>query len=160
MDACFFPYDPRRTRLLLFLGACVLAVLLAWALTAARAGGGTPAQVRAALCAGLLLLFLLARFRLRPRAGWGVVLATRGVSVARPLAGEPVTLAWGQIARVRRTGRKDGVLALWLQDEGAEAAGRVLVSRQLFADAAHFEALATALEERVEDRAPHPRYDA
>ncbi|MBF5045236.1 hypothetical protein FGE12_22720 [Aggregicoccus sp. 17bor-14] len=156
MDARFFAYDPRRTRLLLFLGACALAVLCAASLAAARAGGGRPALVRAGLSAGLLLLFLLARFRLRPRAGWGVVLATRGVSVARPFAAEPVALAWGQIARVRRTGRRGGVLALWLQGEGAEGAGSVRVSRQLFADAAHFEALAQALEERV----PTPAYDA
>jgi hypothetical protein len=155
-DARFFPYDPRRTRLALLLGALALAVLGAWALASARAGEGPAALLRAGACALGLTLFLLARHRLLPRPGWGVVLATRGVSVGRPLAGAPLVLAWGQIARVRRLGRRGGQLALWLQEEGAEEAGSVRVSRLLFADAAHFEALAHALEERF----PTPRFDA
>lgn len=155
-SARFFAYDPRRARLLLLLGALALAVLGAWALARARAGEEPAAQVRAGLCARGLTLFLVARHRLGPRAGWGVVLTARGVSVARPLGGAPRVLAWGQIARVRRLGRRGAQLALWLRDEGAEGAGSVRVSRLLFADAAHFEALAHALEQRV----PTPRYDA
>lgn len=152
MEPRFFAFDPRPTRRALFAGACALAVLSAWALADARAGGHTPlALARVGLTAGLMLAFVFAWHRLRPRPGWGVTLSPRGVQVARPFSGTQLQLSWGQIDSVRRLGRKEEVLGLFL-DEG----GRVLVTRHLFASRAVFGELAAALEERK----PAPRYDA
>jgi hypothetical protein len=98
-----------------------------------------------------MLAFVFAWHRLRSRPGWGVTLSTRGVQVARPFTGSQLQLSWGQIDSVRRLGRKEDVLGLFL-DEG----GRVLVTRHLFASRSVFGELAAALEERK----PAPRYDA
>jgi hypothetical protein len=152
MEPRFYAFDPRSTRRALFLGACVLAVLSAWALADARAMGNAPLAVaRAGLSGGLMLTFVFAWHRLRPRPGWGVTLNARGVQVARPFTGTQLQLSWGQIDRVRRLGRKEDVLGLFL-DEG----GRVLVTRHLFPSRAAFGELAAALEERK----PAPRFDA
>lgn len=152
MEPRFFAFDPRPTRRALFAGACVLAVLSAWALADARAAGHPPlALARVGLTAGLMLAFVFAWHRLRPRPGWGVTLSPRGVQVARPFSGTQLQLSWGQIDSVRRLGRKEDVLGLFL-DEG----GRVLVTRHLFASRSVFGELAAALEERK----PAPRYDA
>ncbi|MCP3099147.1 hypothetical protein LZ198_09730 [Myxococcus sp. K15C18031901] len=147
----FYAFDPRATRIGLFLGACVLAVLTAWALADARSGGGTLAMARAGVSLGLMLAFLLAFHRLRPRSGWGVTLDTRGVRVARPFSARELDLHWGQIDSVRRLGRRGDVLGLFLKEEG-----RVLVTRHLFARKAVFEELIAALE----DRLPPSRFDA
>ncbi|AGC41619.1 hypothetical protein MYSTI_00260 [Myxococcus stipitatus DSM 14675] len=147
----FFAFDPRATRIALFLGACVLAVLTAWALANARDGGGVQDMARAGVTAGLMFAFLVALHRLRPRSGWGVTLDARGVRVARPFSSRELDLHWGQIDSVRRLGRKGDVLGLFLKEEG-----RVLVTRHLFARKAVFEELLSALE----DRLPPPRLDA
>ncbi|MCP3136712.1 hypothetical protein [Pyxidicoccus xibeiensis] len=147
----FFAFDPRATRLGLFLGACVLAVLSAWAVADFRDGGGTQSMARAGVSAGLMLAFLVAFHRLRPRSGWGVTLDARGVRVARPFSRNALDLHWGQIDSVRRLGRRGNVLALSLGEEG-----RVLVTRHLFARKAVFEELISALE----DRLPPPRLDS
>ncbi|HYO51401.1 hypothetical protein [Archangium sp.] len=152
MEPRFYAFDPRPTRRALFVGACVLAILSAWALADARAVGNTPLAVaRAGITGGLMLAFAFAWHRLRPRPGWGVTLSTRGVEVARPFTGGQLQLAWGQIGSVRRLGKKGDVLGVFL-DEG----GRVLVTRHLFSSRAVFGELAAALEERK----PAPRYDA
>ncbi|WP_338872066.1 hypothetical protein [Myxococcus stipitatus] len=147
----FFAFDPRATRIALFLGACVLAVLTAWALANARDGGGVQDMARAGVSAGLMFAFLVALHRLRPRSGWGVTLDVRGVRVARPFSSRELDLHWGQIDSVRRLGRRGDVLGLFLKEEG-----RVLVTRHLFARKAVFEELISALE----DRLPPPRFDA
>ncbi|QSQ11707.1 hypothetical protein [Myxococcus landrumensis] len=147
----FFAFDPRATRIALFLGACVLAVLTAWALANVRDGGGVQDMARAGVTAGLMFAFLVALHRLRPRSGWGVTLDARGVRVARPFSSRELDLHWGQIDSVRRLGRKGDVLGLFLKEEG-----RVLVTRHLFARKAVFEELISALE----DRLPPPRLDA
>ncbi|MBJ6760521.1 hypothetical protein DRW03_20035 [Corallococcus sp. H22C18031201] len=147
----FFSFDPRPTRAALFLGACVLAVLSAWALADARAGGGLQSVARAGVSAGLMLAFLFALHRLRPRTDWGVTLDASGVRVARPFSGSPLELSWSQIESVRRLGRRGGVLGLFLKEEG-----RVLVTRHLFARKAVYEELIAALE----DRLPPSRFDA
>jgi len=117
--------------------------------------GGTGdlalAVARAGLTGGLMLAFVFAWHRLRPRPGWGVTLSPRGVLLARPLTGSQLHLAWGQIDAVRRLGHKGDTLGLFL-DEGA----RVLVTRHLFPSRRAFGELASALEERK----PAPRYDA
>jgi hypothetical protein len=151
MTPRFFSFDPRPTRIGLFLGACLLAILTAGALADYRGGGGLLAMARAGISAGLLLTFLVSLHRLRPRADWGVTLDHAGVKVARPFSGQPLELHWGQIDSVRRLGRKGGVLGLFLKEEG-----RVLVTRHLFPRKAVYEELIAALE----DRLPPSRFDA
>lgn len=151
MSPRFFSFDPRTTRIALFLGACVLAVLTAWALADARDAGGLQPIARAGLSAGLMLAFLVTFHRLRPREGWGVSLDSAGVKVSRPFSRKPLELHWGQIDSVRRLGRRGDVLGLFLKEEG-----RVLVTRHLFARKAVYEELIAALE----DRLPPSRFDA
>ncbi|HYI02966.1 hypothetical protein [Hyalangium sp.] len=152
MDSRFFAFNPRPTRVALFLGACVLAVLTAWAMAAARQAEEPFAEARAGISAGLMFLFLYAFHRLRPRPDWGITLGPRGVQVARPFSkAKPLELTWSQIATVRRLGRKGDVLGLFLQEKG-----RVLVPRHLFPRTAVFNELISALEERL----PPPRHDA
>ena len=152
MDPRFFAFNPRPTRIGLFLGACVLAVLTAWALASAQQGGEPYGEARAGLSAGLMFVFLYAFHRLRPRPEWDVTLGPMGLRVARPFSNsKPLELMWTQIASVRRLGRKGDVLALFLQEQG-----RVLVTRHLFPRKAVFDELVSALEERV----PPVRYDA
>ncbi|WNG21475.1 hypothetical protein [Cystobacter fuscus] len=152
MEPRFYAFDPRFSRRALFLGACVLAILSAWALADARSQGNPPLAVaRAGVTGGLMLVFAFAWHRLRPRSGWGVTLSARGVEVARPFSTGRLQLSWGQIDSVRRIGRHGEVLGLFL-DEG----GRVLVTRHLFASKSTYGELASALEERK----PAPRFDA
>ncbi|RKH72871.1 hypothetical protein D7X96_04095 [Corallococcus interemptor] len=151
MTPRFFPFDPRPTRIALILGACLLAVLTAWALADYRGGGGLVAMARAGISAGLMLTFLVSVHRLRPRQEWGITLDAAGVRVARPFSGQPLELRWGQLDSVRRVGRKGSVLGLFLKEEG-----RVLVTRHLFARKAVYEELIAALE----DRLPPSRFDA
>jgi hypothetical protein len=152
MDSRFFAFNPRPTRVALFLGACGLAVLTAWAMADARQAEEPFAEARAGISAGLMFLFLYAFHRLRPRPDWGITLGPLGVHVARPFSkARPMELTWSQIATVRRLGRKGDVLGLFLQEQG-----RVLVPRHLFPRRAVFEELISALEERL----PPPRHDA
>ncbi len=152
MEPRFYAFDPCLIRRALFAGACVLAILSAWALADARASGSAPLAVaRVGVTGGLMLAFVFVWHRLRPRPGWGVSLSTRGVGVARPFTGGQLQLSWGQIESVRRLGKNGDVLGLFL-DEG----GRVLVTRHLFPSREVFGELASALEERK----PAPRYDA
>ncbi|WP_245682362.1 hypothetical protein [Archangium gephyra] len=124
MEPRFYAFDPRPTRRALFLGACVLAVLSAWALADARAVDNAPLAVaRAGITGGLMLAFVFAWHRLRPRPGWGVTLSARGVALARPFTGSQLQLSWGQIDSVRRMGRKEDLLGLFL-DEGAGCCSR------------------------------------
>lgn len=152
MDSRFFAFNPRPTRMALFVGACALAVLTAWALAAARQATEPFAEARAGITAGLMLVFLYAFHRLRPRPEWGVTLGPMGVRVARPFSNaKPMELMWSQIGTVRRLGRKGDVLGLFFHEEG-----RVLLPRHLFPRKAVFEELISALEERL----PPPRHDA
>lgn len=152
MDSRFFAFNPRPTRMALFVGACALAVLTAWALAASRQDAEPFAEARAGITAGLMLVFLYAFHRLRPRPEWGVTLGPMGVRVARPFSNaKPMELMWSQIGTVRRLGRKGDVLGLFFHEEG-----RVLLPRHLFPRKAVFEELISALEERL----PPPRHDA
>jgi hypothetical protein len=148
----FFAFNPRPTRIALVLGACLLAVLTAWALAAARQAAEPFAEARAGISAGLMFLFLYAFHRLRPRPEWGVTLGPMGVRVARPFSNaKPMELTYAQLSGVRRLGRKGDVLGLFFHEQG-----RVLVTRHLFPRKAVFEELISALEERL----PPPRHDA
>jgi hypothetical protein len=107
MEPRFYAFDPRLTRRAFFVGACVLAILSAWSLAGARAAGNAPLDVaRAGFTGGLMLAFVFAWHRLRPRPGWGVTLSARGVQVSRPFTHGQLQLSWGQIDSVRRLGRK------------------------------------------------------
>lgn len=148
----FFAFNPRPTRIALVLGACLLAVLTAWAMAAARQAEEPFAEARAGISAGLMLLFLYAFHRLRPRPEWGITLGPMSVRVARPFSNaKPMELTYSQLSGVRRLGRKGDVLGLFFQEQG-----RVLVTRHLFPRRAVFDELISALEERL----PPPRHDA
>jgi len=148
----FFAFNPRPTRIALVLGACLLAVLTAWAMAAARQAAEPFAEARAGISAGLMFLFLYAFHRLRPRPEWGVTLGPMGVRVARPFSNaKPMELTYAQLSGVRRLGRKGDVLGLFFHEQG-----RVLVTRHLFPRKAVFDELISALEERL----PPPRHDA
>lgn len=152
MEPRFFAFNPRPIRRALFLGACVLAVLGAWSLADARsAGDSVLAMARVGATCGLMLAFVYAWHRLRPRPGWGLTLSARGVEVARPFSAGHLQLSWGQIDSVRRLGGRGEVLGLFLVE-----GGRVLVTRRLFPSPAVYSELAAVLEERK----PAPRYDA
>src|SRR5687767_590985 len=143
MDSRFFAFNPRSTRIALFVGACALAVLTAWAMAATRQAAEPLAEARAGITAGLMLLFLYAFHRLRPRPDWGITLGPMGVRVARPFSNaQPMELTWSQLSTVRRLGRKGDVLGLFFQEQG-----RVLVPRHLFPRRAVFDELISALEE-------------
>lgn len=133
--------------------ACSVAAvaLAAWALAAARAGGGLGAWARLGVALGLLGAFGWILYRVRPRADWGVKVGPLGLTVARPLSGGPVELVWSQILEVRRDGKKRERLLIRLRPEG-----RFILDRHLFADEATFDALAR----EVEGRAQTPKLDA
>jgi hypothetical protein len=148
----FFAFNPRPTRIALVLGACLLAVLTAWAMADARQSAEPFAEARAGISAGLMFLFLYSFHRLRPRPEWGVTVGAMGVRVARPFSNsKPMELTYAQLSGVRRLGRKGDVLGLFFHEQG-----RVLVTRHLFPRKAVFEELISVLEERL----PPPRHDA
>lgn len=152
MEPRFFAFDPRPIRRAFFGGACVLAILSAWALADARSSGDAPlVMARAGATGGLMLAFAYAWHRLRPRPGWGVTLTPRGVELERPFSGGRLQLSWGQIESVRRMGTQGDVLGMFLGDRE-----RVVVTRHLFASREAYSELASALEARK----PTPRYDA
>lgn len=152
MEPRFFAFDPRPIRRAFFGGACVLAILSAWAFADAHAARSAPlAMARAGATGGLMLAFVFAWHRLRPRPGWGITLSTRGVELARPFSGGQLQLSWGQIESVRRLGPQGDVLGMFLGERE-----RVVVTRHLFASRQAYAELASALEARK----PTPRYDA
>ena len=93
----------------------------------------------------------VAFFPHRPRSEWGVRVTSSAVIVSRPRSGT-IEVPWAEVKEVRRLGDKRDTLALWLRQEHH----RVLVPAHLFAKRSDFEALAKAIEERMQA----PRYDA
>jgi hypothetical protein len=151
MEPRFFAFNPRSVRRALALGACLLAILSAWALAEARATRAVLSAARAGLTGGLLFTFAFSWHRLRPRPGWGITLSPRGVELSRPLTGSSYQLPWGRISSVRRLGRQGDMLGLFLEE-----GGQVIVTRHLFPSRTAFGELAAALEERK----PPQRFDA
>ncbi len=149
MERDFFPYHPVRLRLRLAAGALVGAGLGAWAAWAFVASHSFLDATRAGLAFGLATAMAVTAWRARPREGWGVRLTPLSVLVSRPRRGL-IEVPWGDVRELRRLGELRDTLALWCGDER-----RVLVPRHLFPTRAAFEALATALEERLPRR-----YDA
>lgn len=144
MSADFHPYNPRRFRLGVLAAAVACVALGAWALATARETGAIEAWARAGLALGLLGAFAYILWHLRPREGWGVKLEPMGVTVSRPMSGQPIELVWSQISEVRRGGKKRDTLVILVRPEG-----RVLVPGHLFKNTPAFEALAEALERRA-----------
>ena len=147
----FFAFNPRQPRFGFAVGALLCAVTTAWAAAASVRSGEVSALARTGVSAGLLLAFVYALVRLRPRDGWGVSLSEEDLTVARPLSGAPIRVPWSQIASVRRTGKRDETLVVFLQGES-----RVLIARHLFATGPAFEALVAAVTTKV----PPPMLDA
>ena len=135
----------------LFVSAALCVVLASWALSDAQASSALTAWARLGGAVGLALAFAVMARKVRPRDGWGVKVEPLTLTVSRPLSGEPLQLPWSQVHEVRRDGKKRDRILVLMQPEG-----RILLARHLFASRAHFEALASALEER----APIRRYDA
>jgi hypothetical protein len=146
----FHPFNPRRARLALALGMAVCAGMAAWAVRNATQGSEPWAMARAGVALGLLLAFLVVWVRLRPRPGWGLVLAHTGFALSPPFRGEPLQVPWDEVRRVLRAGRRRQVLVLELSE------GRLLLPSHLFASPRAFEAAAGELEERL----PRPAFDA
>ena len=148
----FFPYDPRRVRWALVGCASLSALLAAWTLGRAWASGGQPLDfVRGGLLVALLVAFGWSVWRIRARGGWGVRIHAMGLTISRPLSGEPWELVWSQISGIAREGAHRERLALLVRPEG-----KLLLPRRLFGSNEAFEALWRALEDRV----PRPQFDA
>jgi hypothetical protein len=143
-QARFFPYDPRAARLSLLACAVVSALLGAWTLASARASSDVTGFARASLLVAQLVAFAWVSWRTRPRNGWGVRLDAMGLTVSRPLWGEPLQLMWSQLSELRREGRRRERLSLRIHPEG-----RLLLPRRMFASKEIFEALSEALEDRL-----------
>ncbi|MGA9520176.1 MAG: hypothetical protein WBV82_01850 [Myxococcaceae bacterium] len=147
----FFPYDPRPLRIALFLCAVACAALAAWSLAQARETGAISAWARLGTSFGLLGAFGVMFWRIRPREGWGVGVTRLGLTVSRPLSGNPIELDWSDVSGVRREGRRRERLVVIVKPEG-----RLLLQQHLFSSRAAFESLVDA----VELNAPPPRHDA
>jgi len=151
MSDDFFPFNPRAARLGFLLGALGCVGLVLWAVLGTLHHTERMGEARAAVSLGLMLAFLYARFRLRPRPGWGVTLGPQGLTVARPLSPGALEVPWERVQRIVRTGRRRDALLVLLEDEQ-----RILIARHLFARKSTFEALLEALQKRV----PEPVLDA
>ncbi len=147
----FFPFDPRGTRQSFFVGALACAALTAWAAAVALKSQDKVAAVRAVACLALFCAFLYGRYRLRPRAGWGVTVGVRGLTVSRPLSGEPLELDWRHVQGARRD-RAGGAKLVLLLKPG----GELPIGAQLFPSAKAFNDLVDAVAEHL----PQPRHDA
>lgn len=138
----FFPFHPRRLRRALLAGALGGLALTAWALWGVAGRTEAFGEARAGISLGLALTFLYARFRLRPRPGWGLTVAPEGVRLSRPFSGVPLELPWTEVAEVRRLGPRRDAVALLLT-----GGRRLLLPRILFDEPRHFEAAVQALTE-------------
>ena len=150
MSGHFFPYDPRRFRLYLWMAVAAALTLTAWAVVGYATGGGLSEMARAGLAAGLLAAMGVTLYRLRPRSGWGVQVGPVTLVVARPMEGRH-EVPWSEVREVRRLGKKRELLEVQLSGDR-----RLLVPGQLFPSRAAFEALVSA----IEDKLPPSPYDA
>jgi hypothetical protein len=103
-----------------------------------------------AMSLGLLFAMGSVAFRLRPREGWGVRVGPTVLTVARATQGH-IDIPWSAVREIRRLGRGRDTLVLLLSDDR-----RVLVPRHLFPRHRDFEAVVTA----IEDKMPPRPYDA
>ena len=146
----FFPYHPLKLRAVLVTSSLICVVLLAWALSSAVKSGTTQDWARTGLCLGLQLAMAYVLVKLAPRDGWGVRLEPTVLKVSRPIEGV-LEVPWSAVREVRRGGSARDTLVVFVGNNR-----RILVPRHLFGSRADFDALATALEERL----PPPEHDA
>jgi hypothetical protein len=138
----FFPYHPKRWRLLLAVAAATSLVLTAWALAGAVHSGSALEYARAGISGGLVLAMLTIHLKLRPRPEWGVVVTPVALTVSRPTQGQ-IEIPWSSVKEVRRTGSGRDTVVIFVGEEK-----RVLVTAHLFASRSQFEALAAAIDEQ------------
>jgi hypothetical protein len=136
----FFPFHPLRLRRGLLVGAVMGLALTGWALLGAVGQTEPLGEARAGVSFGLALAFLYARFRLRPRPGWGLTLTPEGFQLSRPLSATPIQAPWTEVASARRLGPRPVAIAVLFSGDR-----RVLIPRHLFASEADFERAASAL---------------
>ncbi len=135
MSERFFPFDPRGTRQSFVLGALACAALTAWAAVGALGQADRLAAVRAVASAAVMVAFGYGWYRLRPRSGWGVTVSTSGLTLARPLAGEPLRVDWRYVKGARRERTGGGKLLLVLrQGEEVPIGAQMFPSRKAFND--------------------------
>ena len=138
----FFPYHPRKWRLLLSLGAAGSLVLTAWAMASAVRSGAPLEFARAGISGGLVLAMLTVHLKLRPRSEWGVKVTPVAMSVSRPNKGM-IEIPWSSVKEIRRSGADRETLVVFVGEDK-----RVLISRHLFPSKEEFEALAAAIDEQ------------
>lgn len=141
MTRDFFPYHPRKWRLLLSLGAAGSLVLTAWAMAGAMRSGEALEFARAGISAGLVLAMLTVHLKLRPRAQWGVKVTSAALRVSRATQGT-IEIPWSAVKDIRRAGTERETLVLFVGEDR-----RVLVSAHLFSSRREFEELAAKIDE-------------
>ena len=151
MAPAFFPFNPRATRWSFLLAAFVCAGLAFWALQGTFRHTERFGELRAGVSVGLMLAFLFACFRLRPRACWGVTLDDEGLTLAHPFFSGTRLIPWARVNRLWRTGKRQDTVMLVLDDDS-----RILLPHHLFPRRAAFEALVAALRQKL----PEPELDA
>jgi len=147
----FYPYTPRRVRLGFLVGAVACAGLTAWALWGASRGTESYGEARGGVSAGLMFAFLYVYFRLRPRQGWGLQVDRLELKVSRPLSKDPIEIARANVEMIRRDGKKQDTVVLYLG-----TGQRIVVSQHLFPSKTAFDDAARALK----DFKPEPLLDA
>lgn len=151
-ERTYFPYHPLRWRVTLAFAAVISLGLTSWAFYGWYRGGSMLEAGRTALSLGLLLAIASVVFRLRPRTDWGVRVGPTVLTVARAAvkAGH-IDIPWSAVREIRRLGRSRDTLVVFLSDDR-----QVLVPRHLFPRRGDFEALVSAIEEKM----PPLPYDA
>lgn len=136
----FHPFNPRKVRLAALGGAAACGAVALWALWGVARGLEPFGEARAGLAAGLMFAFLYAFFRLRPHKGWGVTVEPLKLTIARPISGTPIELVPGQVDEIRRDGKRQDTLAIYLKN-----GQRVLLAQHLFPSHQAFDEAAKAM---------------
>ncbi len=136
----FYPFNPRKVRLAGLGGAIACGAVALWALWGAARGVEPYGEARAGLAAGLMFAFLYAFFRLRPRKGWGVTIEPLKLTIARPISGTPIEIVPGQVDEIRRDGKRQDMVALYLK-----SGQRILLAQHLFPSPDAFDEVAKAM---------------
>lgn len=142
----FHPYRPAGTRRGLLVGLLLTVPLIAWSGWDVMQGRGASAWLRLAGAALLCGAFFFSWWKLRPREGYGALITPLGVTFARPMGGEPVTLGWSEVRSFNREGPDRDTLVVHLVE------GEWRLQSRMFASGADFEAMVTAMEERLPRR--------
>jgi hypothetical protein len=136
----FHPFNPRKVRLVALGGAVACGAVALWALWDAAHGLEKLGEARAGLAAGLMFAFLYAFFRLRPNKGWGVTIEPLKLTIARPISGTPIEVLPGQVDEIRRDGKRQDLVAIYLKN-----GQRILLAQHLFSSPQAFDEVAKAM---------------